>query len=151
MIRIPGITAAFVMLAVSVLPAQTPASAESTGPNEVTAVSIKSGKLALSSAANPGPVFLTDGVYTDEGNAVIVVLDGRISRVEYASGKLIQVASIHRQRERIMLVPQVSALMSVSPFPLPSGRFTSDNGVTLTVVAGRPTEFTLRAATPAPR
>ena|SRR5688572_28283602 len=143
MIRLPGIAAALVMLAVNALPAQMTASADSTAPDEVTRVSIKSGKLALSSAANPGPVFLADGAYTNESNTVIVVLDGRITRVEYGSGKVIQVASVHLQRERVMLMPQVTALMSVSPVPLPSGRFTSENSVKLTVVSGRPTEFTL--------
>jgi hypothetical protein len=148
MIRIPGIAAACLMVAVSTLPAQTPASADSIGAHEVGALSIKSGKLALSSAANPGPVFLPDGVYTNESNTVIVVLDGRITGVEYESGKHVRVASLHMQRDRVMLTPTVTALMSVSPFPLPSGKFTSQDGVTLTVVSGRPTEFTLRAAAP---
>lgn len=131
--------------ALNVLGAQDSA-ADSTAPNQVTAVSIRSGKLALSSAANPGPVFLPDGAYRNDANTVIVILDGRIIRVEYGSGTVTQVASSRVQRGRVMLTPPVTALMSVSPFPLPGGTFTHQDGAAwVKIVSAMPTEFVVRA------
>jgi hypothetical protein len=143
MTRMPGLAAASLLVALNVTGAQTPAPSD-TAPNAVTAVSIKSGKLALSSAANPGPVFLPDGAYTNESNTTIVFLDGRILRVEHGSGTVDQVGSVRIQRDRVMLTPSVRALMAVSPFALPSGTFRSQDGNTwFKVESGRPTEFAL--------
>lgn len=126
--------------------AQEPSSA---GPNEVTEVSIKSGKLALSSAANPGPVFLPDGAYMNDASTTIVIVHGRIVRVEYGSGTAVQVASIRLTNERVMLTPPVTALMQVQPIPLPSGIFRSKDGSSsLKVVSARPTEFVVSASAP---
>jgi hypothetical protein len=147
--RMLGLSAACFVIAVNAPHAQSPVLTDSAGPNEVTTVSIKSGKLALSSAANPGPVFLADGAYKNESNTVIVILDGRIVRIEYGSGTIARVASIRLHDERVMLTPMVSALMQVTPFPLPSGTFTSQDGALwLKVVSGRPAEFTVRASSP---
>ena len=146
MIRMPGLAATCIVVAMNASGAQTPAPADSLRPNEVTAVSIKSGKLALSSSANPGPVFLADGAYKNESNTIIVIVDGRVIRVEYGSGTVSRVASMRVQNERVMLTPPVIALMSVSPFPLPSGTFTShDGGHWFKVMSGRPTEFSIRS------
>ena len=143
--RIRGIAAALFMFAAS-MGAQTPEAVDSTRPNDVTAMSIKSGRLALSSTANPGPVYLPDGAYKNGSGTVLVLLDGRIIRIEYGAGRVSPVASTRIQRRQVMLTPPVTALMSVSPFPLPSGTFTSeDGGSVITVMSGRPTEFTIRA------
>ena len=150
MIRMLGLAAACVVVAVNAPRAQTPAPAD-TAPMEVTEVSIKSGKLPLSSATNPGPVFFADGAYTNEIKTVIVVQGGRIIRVEYASGTVSRVASIRLQNQRVMLKPPVTALVPVSPFPLPSGTFTTQDGAhSFKVVSGRPTELTVRAGSPQP-
>jgi hypothetical protein len=149
MIRIFALATTWLTIAAHSAYGQPPASADSSASNEVTAVSIKSGKLALSSTANPGPVFLADGAYANEQNTVIVVLHGRIVRIEYASGTVTQVASIRMQKERVMLTPPVVALMAVSPFPLPSGMFRSQDGVSsLRVVGGSPTAFTVPPRSP---
>jgi hypothetical protein len=149
MMRMLIVAATCVVVGVNTSVAQSPAPGDSAGPNEVTAVSIKSGKLALSSAANPGPVFLPDGAYTNTGNTVIVVLDGRIIRVEYGSGSISQVASMRVQNQRVMLTPPVVALMSVSPFPLPSGTFTTQDGAHwFKVMSARPIEFVIRSGSP---
>ena len=141
--RMIGLGATCLMVALNATNAQTPAPAD-TAPNAVTAVSIKSGKLALSSAANPGPVFLPDGAYTNESNTTIVFLDGRILRVEHGSGTVDQVGSVRIQRDRVMLTPSVRALMAVSPFALPSGTFRNQEGNSwFKVVSGKPTEFGL--------
>ena len=146
MIRNVGLVAVLLMVALHAPEAQTSAPADSTRPNDVTAVSIKSGRLALSSTSNPGPAYLPDGAYSNGSGTVLVLLDGRIIRVEYGSGSVSQVASMRIQRDRVMLTPPVTALMSVSPFPLPSGTFTSQDGAhVLTVLSGRPTEFIIQS------
>lgn len=146
MMRLFALAAATVVVVAHTSGAQAPAPIDSTGPQEVTAVSVKSGRLALSSAARPGPVFLPDGAYSNESNTVIVVLSGRIIRVEYGSDAVRQVASTRLQRQQVMLTPPVSALMSVSPFVLPSGTFRSQDGAnSFKVMSGRPVEFTFRA------
>lgn len=151
MMRIPGVTALLILVVADALGAQTTPAADSARPNDVTAVSIKSGRLALSSASNPGPVFLPDGAYSNGSGTVLVLLDGRIIRVEYGSGNVSQVASMRVQRDKVMLTPPVSALMSVSPFQLPSGTFTSQDGAhALTVMSGRPTAFVIQAGAPKP-
>jgi hypothetical protein len=111
--------------------------------NVVTGFSIRSGKLALSSAANPGPVFLPDGTYTNGGNTVIVVVNALITRIQESWGAIIEVGSIRINRQRgVRLIPSTNALMTVSDLPLPSGRFKSEDGKnSFTIVAGRPTEF----------
>ena len=146
MMRIPGVTALLLLVVAVALGAQTTPAAYSARPNDVTAVSIKSGRLALSSASNPGPVYLPDGAYSNGSGTVLVLLDGRIIRVEYGAGTVSQVASMRYQRDRVMLTPPVTALMSVSPFPLPSGTFTSQDGAhVVTVMSGRPTEFIIQS------
>lgn len=106
----------------------------------VTAFSVKSGRIMLSSAANPGPVNLPDGSYTN-GDAFMVILGGRIIRVQ---------ASVSVDRNRIvMLRPAASALMQVSDIPLPSGTFISeDKASSISVMSGRPTAFTPPGSSP---
>lgn len=145
--RIGGIALACVMVFVNAAGAQDNAdSARVAGPHDVISLKIKSGRLALSSASNPGPVFLSDGAYTNDAGIVISILDGRIVSVGYPSGRVDEVASISIQRDRVMLMPPVVALMQVSPFPLPSGTFTTPSGARFRVLSARPTEFTLAPA-----
>jgi hypothetical protein len=115
--------------------------------NVVTAFSVKSGKIALSSAANQGPAYLPDGTYTNENNTIIVILDGRIARLQTSSDAITEIALVRVNRQRvIMLTPSTNALMEVKDITLPSGTFRSEDGASsVTVVAGRPTAFTLPA------
>ncbi len=114
-------------------------------PNAVTAYVIKSGKLMLSSKANPKPVRVPDGTYTNQDNSIIVFIDGSITRVMRSTGEITEIASMRLNREqRIRLTPSTNALMSVSDMPLPSGTFTSQDGrSSVTFILGRPMEFTL--------
>jgi hypothetical protein len=113
--------------------------------NAVKDFSIRSGKLVLSSAANPGPVHLPDGTYSDESNTAIVIRDGKIARIQQASGDLIEVSVVRLNRRGVITVtPYTNALMAVSDMPLPTGTFKSDDGVSsIRIVLGRPTAFTL--------
>jgi len=143
--RIPGITAACLLAAFHVSLAQEPAPADSSAFDVVTSVSIKSGRLALATAGVSEPMYLPDGAYRSDTKTVLVILDGRISRVEYASGTITPVASARMERGRVMLTPPVGALMQVTPFPLPTGTFTNeDASVTLKVVSGQPRELRRR-------
>jgi hypothetical protein len=132
------------------LPAAAPAALDSSTRNVVTAFSVRSGKIALSSAANPGPASLPDGTYTNENNTIIVILDGRIVRIQTSSGAITEISSARVTRlHGIMLTPSTNALMAVSEITLPSGTFKSEDGASsVTVVAGRPTAFTLSSALP---
>lgn len=140
-------------LTASALSAQTasPAAApdsiiqDSAALNAVKDFSIRSGKLVLSSAANPGPAYLPDGTYSDESNTAIVIRDGRIARIQQASGDLIEVSAVRLNRRGVITVtPSTNALMAVSDMPLPTGTFKSDDGVSsIRIVLGRPTAFTI--------
>jgi hypothetical protein len=146
MMRMAGLAAAFVVAAMHATQAQAAAAADSVGPNGVTAVAIKSGRLTLSSAANPGPVVLPDGAYKGDGGTTLVILDGRLTRVEYASGTVVDVASVRVRDQRVIVTPGTTALVQVTPFPLPSGTFANQNGgASIKVVSGRPTEFSMGA------
>ena len=146
---VPFIAAVFA----SALSAQTPSPAaapdsivqDSASLNAVKDFSIRSGKLVLSSAANPGPVYLPDGTYSDESNTAIVIRDGRIARIQQASGDLIEVSAVRLNRRGVITVtPSTNALMAVSDMPLPTGTFKSDDGVSsIRIVLGRPTAFTI--------
>ena len=146
---VPFIAAVFA----SALSAQTPSPAaapdsivqDSASLNAVKDFSIRSGKLILSSAANPGPVHLPDGTYSDESNTAIVIRDGRIARIQQASGELIEVSAARVNRRGVITItPSTNALMAVSDVPLPTGTFKSDDGVSsISIVLGRPTAFTL--------
>jgi hypothetical protein len=146
---VPFIAAVFA----SALSAQTPSPAappdsivqDSAALNAVKDFSIRSGKLVLSSAANPGPVYLPDGTYSDESNTAIVIRDGRIARIQQASGDLIEVSAVRLNRRGVITVtPSTNALMAVSDMPLPTGTFKSDDGVSsIRIVLGRPTAFTI--------
>ena len=116
---VPFIAAVFA----SALSAQTPSPAaapdsivqDSAALNAVKDFSIRSGKLVLSSAANPGPVYLPDGTYSDESNTAIVIRDGRIARIQQASGDLIEVSAVRLNRRGVITVtPSTNALMAVS-------------------------------------
>lgn len=113
--------------------------------NTVTTFSVKSGRIALSSAANPGPVYLPDGAYTNDSNLIIVVLEGRISRIQTSVDAITEISSVRLSRNHVItLTPSTSALMAVTDITLPSGIFKSDDGATsFTIVAGRPIAFTL--------
>lgn len=113
--------------------------------NTVTTFSVKSGRIALSSAANPGPVYLPDGAYTNDSNLIIVILEGRISRIQTSVDAITEISSVRLSRNHIItLTPSTSALMAVTDIALPSGIFKSEDGATsFTIVAGRPIAFTL--------
>ena len=114
--------------------------------NVVTAFSVKSGKLVLSSAANPGKSYLPDGTYSTEDGAILAIVDGRISRFQRATGEIVEISNVRVTRLGLVaLTPSTNALMAVSDFNLPSGTYKSEDGKSsLTVVAGRPTAFVLR-------
>jgi hypothetical protein len=144
MLRLIPILAVFTSAAVS---AQTPAPSDSVAedPNAVTAYSIRSGKLMLSSKAHPKPVALPDGAYTNQSDLIIVIVNGRVTRLQESTDKITEIASMRLNRQRVVtLTPSTNALMAVGEFMLPSGTFKSDDGKSsVTIVIGRPTAFTL--------
>jgi hypothetical protein len=107
----------------------------------------------LSSAANPRRTLLPDGTYKNQAELVIVVVDGRISRILPASGEAIEVASIRVKANRtVAITPSTNALAAVSEITLPSGIFTSADGTsTFTVIQGRPAAFTIGDGRTPPR
>jgi hypothetical protein len=116
--------------------------------NAVTTFAIKSGKLLLSSKANPKPAAMPDGAYTNQSGLIIVILGGRVTRIQESTDKIIEIASMRLNRQRLIaLMPSTNALMAVNELMLPSGTFKSEDGrSSITVVFGRPTEFTLPGA-----
>lgn len=131
-------------------PASAPETVDSAALNAVTTYSMKSGRIALSSVANPKPSFLPDGTYTNESGVVLVILEGVIARLQREQSDPIEIASVHLGRDKvIMLVPGTNALMQVSDIRIPSGTFRSADGVSsLKVLSGHPISFTLPASTP---
>ena len=125
--------------------AQDSTSVDSAMRNVVTTFSVKSGKLVLSSAANPGKSNLPDGTYTSDDASIMVIVDGRITRFQRGSGETVEIQNVRVTRlGLIALTPSTNALMAVSDFNLPSGTYKSEDGrSSLTVVAGRPTAFTI--------
>ena len=113
--------------------------------DSVIAYSIKSGKLMLSSKANPKPVSLPDGAYTNEADVIIVFVNGRVTRVQESTDKITEIESARLNKNKLVtLTPSTNALMAVSEIILPSGTFTSeDRRTSVTIVFGRPTAFTL--------
>ncbi|MEO8577011.1 MAG: hypothetical protein ABI556_09935 [Gemmatimonadales bacterium] len=111
----------------------------------VTAYSIRSGKLMLSSKANTKPVALPDGVYTNQSDLTIALLDGRVTRMKESTGQITEIASMRLNKDRLVkLTPATNALMAVTDVTLPSGTFKSEDGLSsVTVVYGRPTAFTI--------
>jgi hypothetical protein len=114
----------------------------------VTEYSVKSGKLLLASNANPIPVYLPDGTYTNEAGENFVISDGKIVRIMDAAGQTTDITNTRKNRfGLITLTPNTNALMAVSEMKLPSGNFTSDDGlVTFRSVLGRPTSFRITRA-----
>lgn len=139
------ITAPSVARAQTSVPAAAPATVDSAELNTVTTFSVKSGKIALSSIANPGPVYLPDGAYTNDANLIIVILEGRVSRIQTSVDAITEINSVRLSRNHVItLTPSTSALMAVTDITLPSGLFKSEDGTTsFTIVAGRPIAFTL--------
>ena len=149
MLRIVAILLASTASAVSAQ-APAPASADTTtaDPDAVTAYSVRSGKLILSSRANPKQAPLRDGTYTNQSGVIIVVVDGRVTRIQESTGGITEIASMRLNRKQLITVtPSTNALMAVSDFPLPSGTFTSEDGSSVKIVLGRPTAFTLPGGT----
>jgi hypothetical protein len=150
MLRLVAILLAFTASGVS---AQTPspASPDTTvqDPNAVTAYSVRSGKLMLSSKANPKPTALPDGAYTNDADMIIVFLDGRVTRIQESTDKMTEIGSMRLSRQqRVTLTPSTSALMAVTDFTLPSGLFKSGDGLSsVTIVNGRPIAFSLSGGT----
>ena len=146
MFRLVAVLLLFIASGVS---AQTPAPASpdttTVDPNAVTTYSVRSGKLMLSSSANPKPVTLPDGAYTNQSELIIVFLGGRITRMQEGTDKITEIAAMRLNRDRIVrLTPSTNALMMVNDFTLPSGTFKSEDGLSsVKIVFGRPTEFTL--------
>ena len=122
-----------------------PAPVDSTA---VTAFSMKSGRIALSSLANPGMTYLPDGTYTSDAGTVIVILDGKISRLQ-RNNEVTEIASVRVHRlHGIMLTPNTNALNAVSEITMPTGMFVSaDGSSSITVISGRPTRFIIPAPT----
>ena len=130
-------------------PASAPADTAATDVNAVTAYAIRSGKLVLSSKANPKPTPLPDGTYTNQADLILVILDGRVTRVQESTDRITEIASMRLNREKLVrLTPSTNALMAVGEMPFPSGTFKSADGLTsFTIVYGRPTEFILASGT----
>lgn len=155
LIRIALLSSVF---AASVARAQTSASASPPEPStvdsatlhNVTEYSVKSGKLVLASAANPIPVYLPDGTYTSEAGENFVISDGKVVRIMDAAGQVTDITNTRKNRFGfIVLTPNTNALMTVSDVKLPSGNFTSDDGlVTFRSVLGRPTSFKISRRQP---
>jgi len=113
--------------------------------NVVTTFSVKSGKIALSSVAYPGKTYLPDGTYTNENGTIIVIVDGILVRLQQSTGEITEIASVRVNRQNvIVLTPSTNALIQVTDVKLPSGTFKSEDArSSITVVAGRPTAFSL--------
>jgi len=131
-------------------PAAPPEAVDSTAPIAVTTFAVKSGKIALSSAASSKPAFLPDGTYTNEGGTILVIVDGLIVRLQRDSGEATEIGSVRMNRDRvIMLTPSTNALMQVTDIRLPSGTFKSADGKSsVSVVMGRPTAFNVPGSSP---
>ena len=114
-------------------------------PNAVTAYAIRSGKLMLSSRANPKPAAIPDGTYKNQADLIVVILNGRVTRIQETTDKITEIASMRLNRQKLVtLMPSTNALMAVNELLLPSGTFTSeDSKASFTVVFGRPTAFSL--------
>lgn len=145
--------AALMVFTAAAASAQTPAPASpdttTEDPDAVTEYSIRSGKLMLSSKANPKPAALPDGTYTNPADLILVILDGRITRVQESTDRITEISSMRLNRQRlIMLTPSTTGLMTVNDFTLPSGTFTSEDGKSsITIVYGRPIAFVLSGGT----
>ena len=147
-----NILAAFLCLALpSAVHAQGPSAApDTTDPamrNIVNIYAMKSGRLMLSSTANPGPVTFPDGTYTNESGTIIVFLDGSITRLQRGE-RITEVSNMRLNRQKLLiLTPSTNALMTVSDITLPSGIYKSpDESTWLKIVVGRPAEFVIGAA-----
>jgi hypothetical protein len=116
-----------------------------THPNAVTAYAIRSGKLMLSSRTNPEPVSLPDGTYKNQSDLIVVIMNGRVTRIQETTDRITEISSMRLNRQKLVtLMPSTNALMAVNELLLPSGTFTSEDGKTsFTIVFGRPTAFTL--------
>ena len=153
MIRTLKSAAILLVITATVASAQTesPALPDTTtgNPDSVTAYALRSGKLMLSSKANPKPMKLPDGAYTNQAGVIIAVVNGRIARIQESTDKITEIASARLNRNRsVTLTPSTNALMAVSEFVLPSGTFTSEDGrSSVTIVFGRPTAFRLAGGT----
>lgn len=154
MIRILQLALASVLIGATAAQAQSPASSpepvDSAAPIAVTTFAVKSGKIALSSASNPKPVFLPDGTYKNESGTVIAIVDGVIAKIERDGGEATFIETVRMNRDRqILLTPSTTALMQVADIRLPSGTYTSVEGqASFSVVMGRPTSFTVPAKAP---
>ncbi|HEX6574742.1 MAG TPA: hypothetical protein VF042_07195 [Gemmatimonadaceae bacterium] len=133
--------------------AQDPAAAspDTTDPatrNVVASYNIKSGRLMLASVANPSPVPMPDGTYTDGSGASIVILDGAITRYQRSSGAIVEISNMRLTRQKLItLTPSTNALMAVSDMTMPTGTYRSPDGSWLKVIAGRPAEFAIAPPT----
>lgn len=117
--------------------------------NAVSAYNIRSGKLMLSSKANPKPIALPDGTYANQSGVILVFMDGRVARVQESTDEITEIESMRLNNQRLVrLMPSTNALMAVTEFSLPSGTFTSEDGRnSVTIVFGRPTAFMISGGT----
>jgi hypothetical protein len=119
--------------------------ADSASQDSVTAFAIRGGRLALSSLANPGRVYLPSGTYKNQSDLIIAIVDGKITRIQETTDQITEISSSRVNRQKmIALMPSTNALMAVQELILPSGTFTSEDGSSsITIVSGRPTAFTV--------
>ncbi len=103
----------------------------------------------LSSKTNPKPVSLPDGVYTNQSDLVLAILDGRVTRIRESTGGITEIAWMRLNKDRLMkLTPSTNALMTVTDVTLPSGTFKSEDGRSyVKIVFGLPTAFSLSGGT----
>jgi hypothetical protein len=148
MISILRLAATLSLFTAGTISAQEPTPAQDTAaadPDAVTAYAVHSGRLVLSSRANPKRAPIPDGTYKNQADMIIVILDGRVTRIQESTDRITEIASMRLNRQKLVtLMPSTNALMAVNELILPSGTFTSDDGRTsFTIVFGRPTAFRL--------
>jgi len=148
MISVFRLAATLSVFTASAISAQATTAAPDTAaedPDAVTAYAVRSGKLMLSSRANPKPAPIPDGTYKNQSDLIIVILGGRVTRIQESTDRITEIASMRLNRQKLVtLMPSTNALMAVNELILPSGTFASDDGRTsFTIVFGRPTAFRL--------
>lgn len=150
MLRFAAVALAFTASSLSAQEAASaPGDTATEDPHAVTAYSIRSGKLMVSSKANPKPTALPDGTYMNEAGVILVFVNGRVTRVQETTDRITEIASMRLNRQRLVILTQsTNALMAVIEVMLPSGTFRAENGnSSVTIVYGRPAAFTITGGT----
>jgi hypothetical protein len=117
----------------------------------VTAVAIRYGKLAMTSAAHPAPAYLPTAVFKNPNGVSIIVQDGLITKLTLTGGHVFAVTSTRLTPEGSIRLIGVQTGLSAAPeqaLSLADGTYTSIDGKnSLTIVSGRPSRFVLPGST----